>query len=351
MSKVPKTLVILSPGFAKDENDSTCIPTQQHLISAFKKLAPELHIIVLAFQYPYFKKEYKWFDADVIAFDGRNRGGIAKLLLRKKIIAALKKIDQSESLIGILSFWYGECAAVGKKFASKHNVRHYCWLWGQDAKKENRYPSKIRMEAEELIALSDFLQFEFERNHGIKPKQVIPPGIDPTLFKSPSPVKDIDLLAAGSLIPLKRFELFVEIVAAISKIVPAVKAGIVGGGPEKDHLQSIINKKELQSNITLYGEMSHSDTIQLMQRSKIFLHTASYEGFGIVCIEALYAGCDVISFVRPMQQEIKNWSFVNTKEEMAQRTLQLLQEGKMNFESVMPFHIEQTVASIHKLFE
>ncbi|MBK9485561.1 MAG: hypothetical protein IPO01_10185 [Chitinophagaceae bacterium] len=63
------------------------------------------------------------------------------------------------------------------------------------------------MKAEELIALSDFLQTEFEKNYGIKPAFVIPPGIDSKQFISPIKEKDIDLLAAGSLIPLKQFEI------------------------------------------------------------------------------------------------------------------------------------------------
>jgi glycosyltransferase involved in cell wall biosynthesis len=263
----------------------------------------------------------------------------------------LKNIHQTHSIIGVLSFWYGECALVGKKFSDKHDIPHYCWLWGQDAKKENRYPSTVEMKANELVVLSDFLQLEFEKNHGITPQYVVPPGVDPKEFVTPSPIKDIDLVAAGSLIPLKRYDLFIEIIAAIKKYIPGIKAVLVGDGPEKNSLISMISDKELQSNITLHGEMAHNDLLHLMQRSKIFLHTSSFEGFGIVCIEALYAGCDVISFVRPMKQDIDNWHFVNTKEEMAQKTLQLLQAGKTNFENIMPFHIEQTATAILELFK
>lgn len=351
MSRPVKTLVILSPGFAKDENDTTCIPTQQHLIRAIKKLNPGLHIIVLAFQYPYFKKKYIWFDAEAIAFDGRNRGGISKLLLRRKILMELRKIHQTHSLVGILSFWYGECALVGEKFSRKYHIKHYCWLWGQDAKKENKYPSVVSLRSNELVALSDFLQVEFERNHGIRPQLVIPPGVDPFELDSGSLIRDIDLIAAGSLIPLKRYDLFIEIVAGIKKYIPGIKAVLVGDGPEKNSLVSMISDKELQSNITLYGEMNHPDLLRLMQRSKIFLHPSSFEGFGIVCIEALSAGCDVISFVRPMHQDINNWHFVNTKEEMVQNTLQLLQKGKTSFECILPFTIAQTATSVLNLFE
>ena len=36
MNKDKKTLVILTPGFPKDEADSTCLPMQQQLIRALK---------------------------------------------------------------------------------------------------------------------------------------------------------------------------------------------------------------------------------------------------------------------------------------------------------------------------
>ena len=81
-----ETLVILTPGFPENEADTTCMPMQQSLIRTLKKEYPELNIIVLSFQYPYFKKTYKWFDTTVISFDGRNKGGLRRLLLRKKIV-------------------------------------------------------------------------------------------------------------------------------------------------------------------------------------------------------------------------------------------------------------------------
>ena len=57
MNDKQKTFVILTPGFAKDEADSTCIPTQQNFVRALKELYPQLNIIILAFDYPYIQKK------------------------------------------------------------------------------------------------------------------------------------------------------------------------------------------------------------------------------------------------------------------------------------------------------
>jgi Fe-S cluster assembly ATPase SufC len=89
------TLVILTPGFPSSEADSTCLPMQQSFIKALKENDRDLHIVVLSFQYPYSIKTYTWFGITVMSFNGQNKGGLARLLLRRKLNAALKKINRS----------------------------------------------------------------------------------------------------------------------------------------------------------------------------------------------------------------------------------------------------------------
>jgi len=350
MNDKPKTFVILTPGFAKDESDSTCIPTQQNFVRALKELYPQLNIIILAFDYPYIKKKYQWFNNTVVSFNGRNRGGFSKLLLRRKIFSALNKIHASNNIVGLLSFWYVECAFIGKKFADKNGLKHICWMCGQDAKKGNKYVQRIPLKTDELAALSDFLQDEFEKNYGIKPHCVIPPGINPIQFSKSIQQRDIDILGAGSLIPLKQYEIFINVIAALKKEMPGVKAVLIGDGPEKNKLEALINAKELQSNIVLAGELPHAEVLHTMQRAKIFLHPSSYEGFVIVCIEALAAGADVISFVRPMHMEIENWHIVKSKEEMIQKAISILQDQTKEYKSTIPFTIEETAQKMGALF-
>jgi glycosyltransferase involved in cell wall biosynthesis len=343
-------LIVCTPGFAKDEADTTCLPMHQNLVRSLKTNYPGLTIIILSFQYPYCEKTYQWFDTTVISFNGQNKGGIKKILVRRKLEAVLKKTSNENNVIGILSFWYGECAWVGKKFADKYNLRHFCWLLGQDAKAENHYPKKLKAGANELIALSDFLQEEFQKNHGLRPAYIIPPGIDAKEFNSNTAQKDIDIIATGSLIPLKQFELFIKIIAAIKNQLPNIKAVLVGDGPELNKLEALIGANGLQSNIQLTGELPHKETLQWMQRARVFLHTSSYEGFGVVMIEALYAGCKVISFCKPMQQDIAHWHIVENTAAMQHKALELL-ESNLQAEKVCPFPINDSAKKIMQLFD
>src|SRR5215831_13383852 len=112
MNSSEKTLIILTPGFAKDEADTTCIPMQQSFVRTLNEKYPQLNIIIFAFQYPYENKVYNWSGNLVISFDGRNRGGLSKILLRRRILDKLNKIRASHNVHGVLSFWYGECASI-----------------------------------------------------------------------------------------------------------------------------------------------------------------------------------------------------------------------------------------------
>jgi glycosyltransferase involved in cell wall biosynthesis len=348
MKSKQKVFVILTPGFPASESDSTCLPMQQELVRMISKMYPDIHIVVLSFQYPYCKKKYQWFDATVFSFNGKNRGGVSKLLLRQKLYSVLRKIKKEQEILGLLSFWLNECALVGKRFGEKFSIPHYCWLLGQDARKANKYPKKLSVKENELIALSDFLQEEFERNHNIRPFTVIPPGVPVGQLNGST--RDIDLLAAGSLIPLKQFEIFLELVAEIKKHLPGVKAVLAGQGPEKEKLQRLIIQLGIKENISLAGELPYNEVMRLMRRTKVFIHPSSYEGFAGVFLEALSAGAHVISFCRSMKEEIRQWHIVNTKAEMKEKAFALLRQRETRFEQLTNFPIEVTAQKLMALY-
>ena len=344
------TLLILTPGFPADENDSTCVPAQQLFVNVLKDNFPRLNIIVISFQYPYFAGEYVWNGIRVISFGGREKGKFYRLFLWLRVWRKLKKIKKDNNVIGLLSFWCGECALIAKRFGTRYGLPHFTWLLGQDARKENKYVKWMHAVATELIALSDFLAEEFYRNFIIKPAYTIPNGIDTTRFAPAELERVIDVMGAGSLIQLKRYEVFIEIIKKLSLTHPSIKAVICGKGPEKDRLEELIEKYELKNNLVLAGELPHHEVEQSMRKTKVFLHPSSYEGFSTACIEALYAGAHVISFCKPMNQQITHWHIVNTKEEMLQKTIELLEDPVIEYESVMPFSMHASVKKMMELF-
>ncbi|MEI7736751.1 MAG: glycosyltransferase family 4 protein [Ferruginibacter sp.] len=349
MINKPNVLVIVTPGFPENEWDSTCLPAQQSLIRAMNTYFPQLKIIILSFQYPFVEKKYKWNGNTVIALGGKNRGKLFRWMVWRRATKHLQKINAGYSITGLLSFWCDECAYTAQRFAKKNSLQHYCWLLGQDAKKGNRYVAKMAAPATTYIALSDFISETFANNYSISPANTIPIGIDTNEYSATAKEKTIDIMAAGSLIPLKQYEIFIAVIAELKKTMPDIKAVLCGSGPELKKLQTGINDLSLQQNITLCGERSHEDILDTMQRAKIFLHPSSYEGFGMVCIEALYAGAQVISFCKPVNTPVKNWHIAESKETMIEKARQLLEELPPS-EKVLPFSIENTAKAVMKLF-
>lgn len=350
MNAAGQSLIILTPGFPENEEDSACLPWMQNFIRNLHQQYPLVSLTIISLQYPHKKGEYRWFGIPVIALGGKNKGGLATYFLRNRLSSLLKRLYKTNSCSGLLSFWYGECARSAELFAKKKKLLHYCWIAGQDAKTGNPYPAKVGISSDRLIAVSDFIQDHFEQNHGVKPAHVIPFGTDTSLFASNLPVKDIDLLAVGSLIPLKQYEVFIEAVSVIKEKMPNVKAVLIGKGPEERKLKELIEKYKLSDTITLTGELPYQAVLQYMQRAKVFLHPSSYEGFGCVCTEALFAGAFVIRFTRPMKKDMTNTFVVRTKEEMISNTLQLLLENKTG-RPVNEYPVEETVKKAATLFK
>jgi glycosyltransferase involved in cell wall biosynthesis len=350
MSNANKTLVILTPGFPKDETDTACLPFPQLFVKTLKKENPSLNIIVLAFQYPFSNTAYEWHGVNIVPFNGKDKGKLNRLLVWWKVLRRLNVIMKQNQVIGILNLWLGECALVGKYAAKKFGARSLNWLMGQDAKKNNRYFSFIKPKAENLIALSDFLAAEFYKNYKIKPLYVIPPGIDPADFPGSTHTRTIDIIGAGSLITLKQYDIFIQVVAKIAKKHPRVKAVICGKGPERNSLFALIEAAGLHANIVLLDETDHREVLDLMQHSKILLHTSAYEGFATVYSEALYAGAHVVGFCRPMNDLFKHQHVAGSESEMAAQVDKILSDDQVDHSPVLTFPIEETCKKILSLY-
>ncbi len=345
-----QTLIILSPGFPRDEADTSCLPAHQAFIRALNENFPLLNICILSFTYPFFSSSYHWYGNTVTSFNGTKKGKVARLILWRRVWKRLNTLKKENNIIGLFSFWLGECAVVGKYFGKKNGIKHYCWVTGQDAKKGNKYVKLFHPKKEELVAMSDFLTKEFYKNYGIEPLKVIPNGIYSTSFPKQTAEKDIDILAAGSLIPLKQYDIFIEVIDALSKKINPLRTMLCGKGPEEMQLKKMIDDFGLQNIISLTGEKPHAEILKLMLRAKIFLHTSCYEGFSTVCLEALYAGCRVISFIQPMQHDIAHWHIVQTKEDMIEKAAGLLQNLKTEYSSVLVYSMDDTAKAVMQLF-
>ena len=352
MNEKDKTLVIISPAFPENESADYWVPSQQQMVKALKKNRPELHIVVLSILYPYHDYKYTWHDVEVISFDGTHKRRLKRIVLWRNVWQALNNIRRHHTIIGLFSFWCGECAFLGHYFGKFYSIPHLCWICGQDARETNKWVRFIRPVATELAAMSFSLANEFLKNHKIKPGFIIPNAVNPHSFPPlTSKIRNIDFLGVGSFEPLKQYDVFAKVLAAIKQSIPGMRAFHCGIGREQEKIKTLIKDLGLEDNFWLLGGKNHEDVIQLMQQTKVFLHTSRYEGFSTVCLEALYAGAQVISFCYPLDHPAPHWHVVATKEEMTAKAICLLQDPETVYEPVLLYSMDESAREVMKLFQ
>ena len=136
------------------------------------------------------------------------------------------------------------------------------------------------------VANSNFVAKRIWKTYRRKSHVVYPP-VDVNRF-TPEHRKENFYLAAGRLVPYKRFDLVVE---AFSKFKD-VQLVVVGDGTEMAKLKSMAGP-----NVKLMGYQSDEVLVDLMRRTKGFVFGA-LEDFGIMPVEAMACGTPVIGLGR-----------------------------------------------------
>jgi glycosyltransferase involved in cell wall biosynthesis len=285
-------VVWITPGFATHEEDDSCIPPLQDLAKAMSDHGVKLTI--LALDYPFKKEEYDWNGIRVIAFNGRNRGLLSKVLLMKKVLNRLSLLHQFEKIHLVHSFWLSWPAIIGQLFCKRYHLPHVQTLMGQDTR-PNRFYRFFDFQYSTLVHLSDYAARIFMK-HRTANSTIIPFGIDALHYEDKE--RDIDLLFVSSFIKLKNPLRFIELVDAIKSQIPSVKAMMIGNFHDSNlvkQCRQLIYSKVLNQNVTISNALSRASVFEHMKRSKVLVHTSHYESQGMVMVEAIAHGCTVFS--------------------------------------------------------
>jgi glycosyltransferase involved in cell wall biosynthesis len=344
LSKKNKHIVILTPGFPENETDTTCIPALQIYVKALQKLSG-YEISVISLHYPKKKSVYHWNGIPVHTLGGS--AIISKMLLWHKAYRLLKQMHHKKPITTLHSFWLGECALAGHWFCTKNKIKHITTLMGQDALKGNKYAQILPLKKMQFISLSPFHQNTFSDSYNIK-TEVIPWGINPKNFQDLTE-KTIDIIGVGSLISLKNYDLFIDVIAEINK-TKSIKTVIIGDGILQKKLGEKIQLLDLDNVIELKGKLDYDETLNYISQSKILLHTSDYESFGLVFPEALQNKTMVISKNIGCVFETQNWTIANTKTEMIEACEKMLSKSFSETEK-NPFLIEKTAGHYLKIYD
>ncbi len=98
------------------------------------------------------------------------------------------------------------------------------------------------------------------------------------------------ILGAGRLTKIKRFDVFIDIIARLKQAYP-IYAIIAGDGPELENLKLLSDS--LEADVEFVG---HVPSIQhLLEKADVFLHTSRNEGVPNVVMEAMSYGVPAVA--------------------------------------------------------
>lgn len=335
---------MLTPGFPKNEADTTCIPALQIYIKALKEISG-YQISIISLHYPKTKGIYFWENIPVYTMGSSSF--LTKIGLWQKVFRTLKQIHRENPITVLHSFWLGECAFIGHWFSKKNNTKHISTLMGQDALKENLYSKILPLKKIHLITLSNFQRNTFNKNYNVQ-TEVIPWGIAQENFHH-FPKKTIDIIGVGSLTPLKNYDLFIDVIYQINQSKP-IKAVLIGEGNLREKLQEKIRFLQLEKVIDIKGELNYDETLKYISQSKILLHTSNYESFGLVFAEALQSKTMIVSKEVGCAFSSPNWVISNNESEMITACENLLLKS-FTEAAKNPFTIEKTVQHYLEIYK
>jgi len=343
-----KHIVILTPGFPENEDDTNCIPPLQDYV---RLLAEKNHvkISIITLQYPTQKLNYNWHNIDVYSCGGNDVKFPMRFIIWKDAVKIFKMINKEFRADIIHSFFLSECALIGNYLSSKYRIRHINTMMGKEVKESNKYLHFINFNKVKVISLSKLHAELFNRITNSK-SFTIPWGLDKHFLPRPINVeRKIDIIGVGSLTTLKNFSSFINIVARVKESRPDIRCLIIGDGPLKSKLIGQVEELKLDSNTVFTKKILRNEVFDYMMQSKILLHTSSFESFGMVFIEAMYYGLYIVSNTIGIAESSNRWRICKSEDEIVNATLQLL-SSNLDHESVIEYSMDDTVESYLNIY-
>lgn len=121
---------------------------------------------------------------------------------------------------------------------------------------------------------------------------ILPDSIDLDRFYPRPLQKKYDILTVARLVPEKNIETLLHVIANVKKFKRNIKAGIVGDGPSRSHLENSTRNLGIEDNILFLG---YKDDVEFYYNSaRIFILPSVREGLPMVVLEAMACGVPCI---------------------------------------------------------
>lgn len=168
------------------------------------------------------------------------------------------------------------------------DIFHY-FIPGKEPWKRN---IRIAQDVDALMAVSNLLMSRVAPYRGEgRLSRVVQNGVDLSLVPNDEKRKPRSVISVGTLKARKCMDRTLEAFARLADEYPDATLTIVGIGEMEEPLRVRIGQLGLQSRVTLTGGLPHEEVLRRMAQSDLFVLPSWGEGYGIVYIEAMAAGC------------------------------------------------------------
>ena len=99
------------------------------------------------------------------------------------------------------------------------------------------------------------------------------------------------IIQVGNLIPSKRVDVTIRAFAALREEYPDLELTIIGQGPLRGELERLCEDLGVSGAVHFTGQLPNETVFQQLCESGFFVMASKPEGFGIVYLEAMAAGC------------------------------------------------------------
>ncbi|MEJ2722985.1 MAG: glycosyltransferase family 4 protein, partial [bacterium] len=135
-------------------------------------------------------------------------------------------------------------------------------------------------------------------------------GLDHCTYRILDGVERFDeptIIHFGRIRKYKSIDVVIGAFELIRKQIPSARLLIVGGGPEKENLVGLVEKKGLAGSIRFLGTVQTQELVGLLNRAHLFLNASPKEGWGLTVVEANACGVPVVASRRPgLQDSVKD---------------------------------------------
>ncbi|MFE1950559.1 glycosyltransferase family 4 protein [Streptomyces sp. NPDC059524] len=223
---------------------------------------------------------------------GTRTGRLAYTALHDERIAAFLDRTDADIVIATRPILNGYLARYGADRYLRIGQEHLSYDGHADEVRQAQNVALARLDAFVTVSEADAARYRAELPQVRTRITCVPNGV-PAPGVERSPLDSKVIVAAGRLIPVKRYDRLVDAFAQVAPEHPDWALRLYGRGPEKAALRERIDRLGLYGQVRLMGPVSPIETE--WAKGAIAAVTSDMESFGMTVVEAMHCGVPVVA--------------------------------------------------------